>query len=81
MQPVESHLCLYRYRAKPAMIMAIKGTRMAAATELLLDAKLYPWLSLKESKLSVGKRHKSPGLVPETTKKLKLISPNYLFIY
>lgn len=38
------------------MIMAIKGTRMAAATELLLDAKLYPGLSLLGSKLSGRKR-------------------------
>ena len=37
------------------MIMAIKGTRMAAATELLLDAKLYPVLSPLGSELSARK--------------------------
>lgn len=36
------------------MIIAIKGTRMAAATELLLDAKLYPGLLLMGSELSGG---------------------------
>lgn len=41
------------------MIMAIKGTRMAAATELLLDAKLYPGLLLMGSKLSAGERDKT----------------------
>lgn len=64
-QQCEPYLCLQRYRAKPAMIMAIKGTRMAAATELLLDAKLYPGLSLLGSKLSGGKRderHPALGL-------------------
>lgn len=47
------------------MIIAIKGTRMAAATELLLDAKLYPGLLLMGSELSGGAkeiRHLIPAL-------------------
>lgn len=59
--PSLRYLCLYRYSTKPAMMRAMKGTRIAAATELLLEAKWRPMdsgsdsSSLRSAKSQSGK--------------------------